>query len=728
MLITGGYGFIGSHVADRFHKEGYDVFIIDNLSTGKKVNVNFKHKGYILSVNDHKCSEIFKSHKFDVVIHLAAQVSVANSISNPMIDAESNVVGLVNMLNLSAKYRVKKFIYASSAAVYGIQTELPIREEAKCAPISPYGMSKLSGEMYCEKWEELYGIPTLGFRFSNVYGPRQDGLGEGGVISIFMDRIVKEQPLVVYGDGEQTRDFIYVEDIAYAIYRSANSAQTGIYNLSSNTQTSINRIIEIMSLVQHVKEVKYAPRKMGDIDHSVLDNRKIMRDIDWSPLYTIEEGLTKTAAYFIKGYSEQQSATSVITPARTKLVKTYKKVLPTIENLAAFALVAWFTLSISSSAYGGLDVKLFYITIIGVLYGSGQAMVAVMLSSGLFIYQKVLAGRDIISLTYDTDFFFQIAIYLFVGLFVGYAIERKNTIIHRQESEVSELTNRYEFLDSVYNEVREIKDELQLRILNSGDSYGKIYSATKELESLEPEHVFSAAVSVVKSITQAPKVKLYLVSQDQEYIRLLASSGYLSNSEGKSLRVSDHEYVLRPIMSGKMFTNKDLEDDVPLMVAPLFHDDKVKAIIAIDGLPFESFTAYHRNLFRITADLISSALSKAFTYSKATESQRYIEQSMILNSDVFNEILTSKVQAFEQYGTPYLLLHVKPHFLSYKETAEYLSSKLRETDYIGLDEQYNLVVLLSNTSKDDEEYILNRLALDSIDFSTITEGKLVWTG
>ncbi|MEF2245418.1 NAD-dependent epimerase/dehydratase family protein [Paenibacillus sp. IITD108] len=725
VLITGGYGFIGSHVADRFHKEGHDIYIIDNLSTGKKENITFKHKGYILSVEDSKCAEIFRSNKFDIVVHLAAQVSVAHSVAQPTVDAESNVLGLVNMLNLSAEHHVKKFIYASSAAVYGLQEQLPITEDAHCSPISPYGISKLSGELYSSKWEELYGLSTLGLRFSNVYGPRQDGLGEGGVISIFMNRMIAEQPLLVYGDGEQTRDFIYVEDVAYAIYRGANSYQSGIYNLSVNQQTSVNRIISVLGEIQPLKEVVYTEKRVGDIDHSVLDNTRVMRDFDWSPLYTIEEGLKRTAHSFIQQSAEQQTAASagavLKSPMQIKLQEGFKRLLPSIENIVAFLLTAWLTLTYANSSYGAIDVKLFYITIIGILYGNRQAILAVVLSSGLYVYQKLLDGRDIISLTYDTDFFFQIAIYLFIGLVVGYSIERKNTIIQQQEQKVNEVNERYEFLENVYTEVREVKDELQLRILNSGDSYGKIYAATKELESLEPEQVFNAAVTVVKSIMHVPKVTIYTVNPQQSYLRLLASSGYSLDTLPKSLKVSDHHYLTMILQTGEIYINRQLEDSIPLMVAPIMHKDRIAAVIAIDGLTFESFSLYHQNLFRITVDLISSALSKAFTYIDATESQRYMEGSTLLQADIFQEILNSKIQAFDQHQVPFLLLKAELSNITLIEAAMHVSSKLRETDYVGLNKNNEMLVLLSNTSIEDSNPILQRLAHASIELRAVRE-------
>lgn len=721
VLITGGYGFIGSHVAERFHQEGFEVIIIDNLTSGKKENVNFKHKGYILSVEDTTCREIFKSHKIDVVVHLAAQVSVADSLSDPVSDAQTNVVGLVNMLNLAAAYQVKKFIYASSAAVYGEQSTLPVTEQAECSPISPYGISKLSGELYCKKWEELYELDILGFRFSNVYGPRQDSSGEGGVISHFLNRLLAEQCLSVFGDGEQTRDFIYVEDVAFAIYRGANSAQTGIYNVSSNEQISINKLIEVIDGLQPVAGMDFQERRKGDIDHSVLDNERLMRDLDWSPLYSIEEGLSKTLYHFEKEYAEKNTV-----PEKEHIReqrKTWglvKKAVPTLENLAAFGLVAWLTM-IYPVGNGMIDIKLFYITIIGMMHGSRQAMVAVVLSGGLFLYQKLDAGRDFISLTYDTDFFFQLAIYLFVGLVVGYTIERKNTTIKQQEYKVNELSDRYDFLDGVYTDVREVKDELQQRIMNSGDSYGKIYAATKELESLEPEDVFHSAVNVVKTIMQVPKVKMYVVNSEGTYLRLMASSGYEAIGMSKSMKVSDHKYIQSLIDTGEIYVNDRLENNVPLLAAPLVNENRVTAILEIDGLPFESFSMYHQNLFRITADLISSALTKAFTHIKATESQRYIEDSMILRPEVIRDILASKKKAFEQHNVPYLVLNTEGYDLSDTDTADYLASKLRETDYVGLDEKGNLLVLLSNTGREEEEIIINRLTRNSMIWAAATE-------
>lgn len=722
VLISGGYGFIGSHVADRFHKEGYEVFIIDNLLTGRKENVNFKHKGYQLSVEDPKCEEIFRSNRFDAVIHLAAQVSVADSVSNPRLDTESNVLGLVNMLTLSQKYKVKKFIFASSAAVYGMNDKLPLVETDLCNPISPYGISKWVGESYCLKWEQLYELETVCFRFSNVYGPRQGSVGEGGVVSIFMDRIISEQPVFIHGDGEQTRDFIYVEDVADAIYRASYTSLSGIYNLSTNTERSVNSLVDVLKELHDVKEVHHTDRRDGDIQRSTLSNEKIKNELDWVPMYDTNEGLKRTFAWFKSNQAKREVAVSAVAETSSKR-QWLKSIQPYFENLLAFALTAWIVLSQQSSAYGLIDVELFYITIIGIIYGNRQSILAVVLSIGLFLFKKLDDGHEIVSLMYDTDFFFQLAIYLFIGLVVGYSVERKNGIIQAKEQKIVELENRYEFLNGVYTEVREVKDELQHRILNSGDSFGKIHSITKELESLELEKVFMATVNVVKSIMGVQTVSIYTVSPNRSFMRLVANTNDSGAAVSKSLRLEDHAYLQKMLADGKVFVNKELNSHAPLMSVPIYHDGTIAAFISIEGMSIDKFSLYYQNLFKVTSDLVSSALSRALAYLDATESRRFIEGTSVLRKEAFEEILSSKKQAKSMHNTPYLLLEGELGQMSLKQYSEKVASMLRETDYIGSIKEGQVVVILSNSAAEDANFVLSRFAQKEISMRVV-EGEL----
>lgn len=723
VLITGGYGFIGSHVAERFNKEGWEVYIIDNLISGSLSNINFKHKGYQLSVEDPKCEEIFRSNRFNAVVHLAAQVNVTASINNPNLDTRSNVLGLVNMLSMAKKYGVEKFLFASSAAVYGLNEDLPINESSSKDPISPYGISKLVGESYCMKWGEIYELDTLCFRFSNVYGPRQGSAGEGGVVSIFMERIMQGEDLVIYGDGEQTRDFIYVEDVADAIFRSSYSSLEGVYNLSTGQECSVNNLAEVLTDLHGSANVVYQSPRTADIKRSVLSNKKIKRDLDWIPLYSYKEGLVKTYQWFKDHYVAQSDigTVKVQSETATTLKQSINKVKPFIENLLAFAITAWLTLSQWDISYAFIDISMFYIVLIGIVYGNRQAITAVFLSVGLLIYEKLIDGRDIISLLYDTNFFFQVSVYLFIGLVVGYSIERKNRLMEMKNSQLRDIEERYEFLNKVYTEVREVKDELQLRIQNSGDSFGKIHSITKELESLEPEEIFTSTVSVIESIMQSRSVSIYMVNTNKSYLRLVAHSIEVTSDNLKSLKVEEHDYLRQMLVEGSVYLNKELEANAPMMSAPVMNNGEVVAVIAVYDITFDKFSLYYQNLFKTTVDLVSSALSRASSYIEATESQRYIKDTMVLTKDVFAMILKNKKLAKEKHNIQYMLMSQSGESIPLKEFSEKVRGLLRETDYVGIGENNELMVLLSNTGSQDAGQILDRFSKKNIKLNVIEE-------
>ena len=244
VLVTGGYGFIGSHICSRLIKEGHDISIIDT-SLDMKSLINIKHKSYQLDVIDKKCEEVFKIGKFDIVIHLAAHTTADSSIINPYHDTSTNILGLVNILNLSHKFNVKKIIFLSSATIYGNSQSIPLKESYHGNPITPNGINKYYSEFILNKWKEIYGLDYICFRVSNVYGPYEFSKENENVISIYIKQALKNNDLVIFGDGNQTRDFIYIEDLVEAIYNSLNEIYR-LYNLSTNTETSINDVINIL--------------------------------------------------------------------------------------------------------------------------------------------------------------------------------------------------------------------------------------------------------------------------------------------------------------------------------------------------------------------------------------------------------------------------------------------------------------------------------------------------
>lgn len=293
ILITGGAGFIGSHVSDLLIENGYDVFVVDNLSSGCDFNLNKNAKFFNLDINSPDLEKVFQENKIDYVFHFAAQASVSFSTKHPTEDAQENILGSINVLKFAKKYGVKKIIVSSTAAVYGVPEYLPVDEEHKTTCLSFYGISKSAMEEYVK----LFGVDYIIFRFANVYGPRQSAHGEAGVVAIFADKMQNNDDIVIHGDGEQTRDFVYVSDIAQTcLCAIENDVKNEIINVSTNEAITINQLFEFMAKkYNYSKKPVHTEARLGDIKHSILDNKKCVKLFNFTPKVSVEDGLKSLA-------------------------------------------------------------------------------------------------------------------------------------------------------------------------------------------------------------------------------------------------------------------------------------------------------------------------------------------------------------------------------------------------------------------------------------------------
>lgn len=297
ILVTGGAGFISSHIVDKLIIEGYKVICIDNLSSGKLENINPQADFYNIDICNAEVEQIFKKEKPEIVIHNAAQIDVQRSFAHPLDDANTNIIGSLNIFENSLRYGTKKLIYASSAAVYGEPIYLGIDEEHPVNPQSFYGSSKHSPEHYLKIMGSQYDFYYTILRLSNVYGPRQ--CTNGGVIPVFFKQLLKEKAPTIYGDGEQSRDFIYVMDVAAAYLKTIEQADSQIINISTNTATSLNCLYNMMlNITQLNISPAFEKEREGEILHSHLDNHKAQRLLRWKINYSIEEGLKETFKYY----------------------------------------------------------------------------------------------------------------------------------------------------------------------------------------------------------------------------------------------------------------------------------------------------------------------------------------------------------------------------------------------------------------------------------------------
>lgn len=305
ILVTGGAGFIGSNVADRFISLGHKVVIVDDLSTGFKENVNPKAKFYKIDINSKKIEEIFRDEKPEILCHHAAQIDVRKSVSDPIFDAKVNIEGTLNLLNNCVKYKTKKVIFASTGgALYGEQDYFPADEKHPERPLSPYGIAKLAIEKYLYFFRESYGLDYVSLRYANVYGPRQNPWGEAGVVAIFTQRLLAGEKAIINGDGKQTRDYVYVKDIVDANLLALNYSESDFFNIGTEMETDVNTIFRLLKKKTGSKQKEmHGPKKPGEQKRSVLDYSKAKKILGWSPKYDLEKGMEGTVGYFKEKFS-----------------------------------------------------------------------------------------------------------------------------------------------------------------------------------------------------------------------------------------------------------------------------------------------------------------------------------------------------------------------------------------------------------------------------------------
>ena len=300
ILITGGAGFIGSNIADAYVEAGHDILVIDDLSSGKRENAPGAARFVLCDIDSETAVEAIRTFRPEIVNHHAAQINVRASVADPRFDAQVNVLGTIRLLEACRQNGVRKFLFASSGgAGYGEQVRFPADENHPTWPVSPYGAAKISAELYLNFYRVQYGLDYTAMRYSNVYGPRQDPHGEAGVVAIFCERLLKGQTAIVNGDGEQTRDYVFVDDVVRANIAALEKGGGRSINIGTGIETSVNTIFRTLrNLSGSSQEEIHGPPMQGEQRRSCLENLLALEELGWYPETSLEEGLARTLSFF----------------------------------------------------------------------------------------------------------------------------------------------------------------------------------------------------------------------------------------------------------------------------------------------------------------------------------------------------------------------------------------------------------------------------------------------
>ena len=310
VLVTGGAGFIGSHVVDAFVAAGHEVAVIDNLATGKRSRLHAAAALHVVDLRSQRVAEVFEREKPAVVAHLAAQAAVPRSVKDPVFDASVNVLGSLNLLDCCRRFGVRRMIYSSSGgAGYGDTDVIPTPEDHPARPTSPYGISKVTVEMYVSAWASLFDVSGVSLRYANVYGPRQDPDGEAGVVAIFCHRLLTDQTPIINGDGEQTRDYVYVDDVAAANLLALEHPEVvGSLNVGTGVETSVNELHRVLARAAgRPVPPTHGPAKPGEQRRSCLAPAAAKRRLGWTPRVSLHEGLVRTLEFFKQELSQRSA-------------------------------------------------------------------------------------------------------------------------------------------------------------------------------------------------------------------------------------------------------------------------------------------------------------------------------------------------------------------------------------------------------------------------------------
>jgi UDP-glucose 4-epimerase len=302
ILVTGGAGFIASHIVDAYVAAGHEVVVLDNLSTGKRENVNPKARLVVMDILDDGLNAFLEKEKPEVVNHHAAQINVKVSLDDPAKDVRTNIEGTIRLLDACRRHSVRRFVFASSGgAMYGEVPEAPASENTAAKALSVYGVDKYSAELYAAVFSRTFGLEYVALRYANVCGPRQDPFGEGGVVSIFTEGMLQGRDLTIFGDGETVRDFVYVKDIAAANIAALSGPAGEAFNIGTGKATTLNGLYRTLAgITGYAKPPRYGPERLGDIRRSLLDSAKAERLLGWKPRYDLASGLKETVEFFKK--------------------------------------------------------------------------------------------------------------------------------------------------------------------------------------------------------------------------------------------------------------------------------------------------------------------------------------------------------------------------------------------------------------------------------------------
>lgn len=671
LLIVGKQNALIEAIAHRFSKEGFKIVIISNTFKNSKFRI-FKE-----NLDDNKYKHIFKRNSFKCVIYL---------------DYFEDINKLNKLLKFSSSYKVRNFIritdFIKDSESNNIYASL---SHSICSIFRDYFTNSMN-------------ITNL--RLPIIYG---EGLAEDFVdknIFIIMDNLIKGKD-ILYDDTLERR-YIHVNDASETAYLSFKYSLNDKYTISSNYSLSLNDLSNILKGNTYYLNINQYLNNSYQSNFS--DNTKFKE----------KYSILKELPIIYERYKNNVNASKKIKSNKYKKLKIFlKHSKPYVENIVLFIIVYLISKMISpvNSVFYFLDIKLIYIIVIGILYGSKQSLIATFLSCALLIVQSLDRGISIVSILVLNESLIQLLTYVLIGVYVGYVSDFKNVQIKTLKNENKKQEDEYDFLEDLYNKTYNEKKELEEKVISSKDSFGKIYSVVKKLDSLQPQYILKSSIDILEEFLDSNRIAIYTLKNN--FLRLNVKSNNEDFKPTNNIDFDKLNIVKDHIQEGELFINKGLDISIPMMVAPIKKGNKVIATIMIEELEFSKMNLYYENLFKVISNLIESSIIKAYDYEELTSKERYIYNTIFLNENSFKKLLKIKQIAKFEKKLDYTLLKIDNTF-DLKLLSHIIKSSIRETDFAGIIDD-SIYVLLLNTKKEESYIPINRLESKGVSAKVMEE-------
>lgn len=693
-MVIGGYSFAGSHISERFYKEGYNVLIADSANFEKYIKPNFPH--YFINLSDSSChiERIIKAERPDILVY-CIQPNIKTTD-----DFNAKMALFSKIAEGSVIHSVPKFIMLSTTDIYSFKKRTGEINTSNYNDLSVLFLN--SCEELSLKWRGKHNLSTVILRCPQIYGPRQSLKSKDDIMVQLLKMIEKK---AFEEDRDKLYALIYIGDVADAAVKSISDIANGIYNVMPDEAAQYYDIITAASLITGLNlplELHYTS------DAKIEDNTKTKKELNWTPIVSLGEGIRRTFDWYFNDYKKYLDEMG-LKIGKVKAERNWPSiVIPYLENFALFALM--YLLNTIQTGLS-IDFCILYVIIMGIFHGIKHSMIAAVLSSFLVFVSRMATGMDFTSVLYDLNIIFTVVQYLIIGASVGYVVERKNTDIAVKNDSLERLQEDYTYLINLYEETANIKEEFEYRILEYGDSYGRILSIVSMLDSLKPEEIIMNAFTVIKELMKEKNITIYMINNTGTFMRLSGKTGEGFLKLPRSVRLADYPVWEEIIEKREVYTNNNLNPEMPSMVSPIIFDGKIIALIIIADMKFEKLTLYYKNLLKVVSNLISSAISKAQTYERAIISKKFIKDTPIFTVEEFRDLLDVKNELVKKGYSEYTLLRVTNCFdeRNKYEVSHKIVKAIRENDQLGIGEDGGLYVLLSGTNETDANVVVERL-------------------